>query len=115
MRRFLLCGAAALLIPAGCVAHVDSHSSRSSHPHGGPPGQTKKVVVVESSHVCFDSCDHFFLDGVWYIETGHRHGSGCGHYLVKGKWGKHKEKDDDKDQDKDKDKGKGKGKDKDKD
>jgi len=74
----------------------------SSHPHGGPPGQTKKTIVVEASHVCFDSCDHYCIDGVWYVETGHKHGSNCGHYLVKGKWGKDKDKGDDHDQGKDK-------------
>lgn len=91
MKHFALFLSAFLLASAaGCVAVVEDRHGRSSHPHGGPPGQTKKVVVVESSHFCVDSCDHFHLDGVWYIEVGHRHGSGCGHYLVKGKWGKHK-------------------------
>ena len=89
MRGILLALSAALIAStAGCVAHVESRHS-SSHPHGGPPGQMKKVVVVEG-HTCFDSCDHFYLDGVWYVETGHRHGASCGHYLVNGKWGKHK-------------------------
>ena len=87
----------------------DGPPGHSGHPHGAPPGQAKKVVVVESSHACVDSCEHFFLDGVWYIEAGHRHGSSCGHYLVKGKWGKDKGDDH---KDKDKDKGKDKGKDK---
>ena len=96
-----LCGSLALAVMmavAGCVAHVDSHHGSSGHPHGAPPGQAKKVVVVEASHFCVDSCDHFYLDGVWYIETGHKHGYNCGHYLVNGKWGKHKGGgDDDKD------------------
>src|SRR5262245_9569029 len=73
-----------------------------SHPHGGPTGQVKKVVVVEG-HICTASCDHIFIDGIWYREVGHRHGPGCGHYLVNGKWGKHKGDDhDDKDDKKDK-------------
>jgi len=91
MRKFALILATAFMAGgAGCVAHVEGHHSGSSHPHGGPPGQAKKVVVVEASHFCVDSCDHFWLDGVWYIEVGHRHGPSCGHYLVKGKWGKNK-------------------------
>jgi hypothetical protein len=84
----LFLAAALMAATAGCVAVVEDR--HSSHPHGGPPGQTKKVVVVDAGHFCVDSCDHFYLDGVWYIEVGHRHGPGCGHYLVKGKWGKHK-------------------------
>jgi hypothetical protein len=119
MRRFIL-GAAAVVLAAviGCVAHVHSDA---------PYGRT--VVVVDAGHVCYDSCEHFYLDGVWYIERGHRHGPNCGHFLVKGKWGRYKDddhpgkgppdkvkdkdKDNDKNQDKDKDKGKGKDKDKD--
>jgi len=68
-------------VSAGCVAHVDS---RHSSGHG------RTVVVVGAGHTCFDSCDHFELDGVWYIETGHRHRSGCGHFLSGGRWIVHK-------------------------
>jgi len=90
MRGIRLALATALLTAtAGCVAVVEDRHSSSGNPHGGPPGQMKKVVVTEG-HVCFDSCEHFYIDGVWYIETGHHHGPSCGHYLVNGKWGKHK-------------------------
>lgn len=97
-----------LVTAAGCVATVDGGHGSTRHPHGGPPGQMKKTVIVDAGHTCFDSCDHYCIDGIWYVETGHRHGAGCGHFLVKGKWGK--DKDDDppgkghgpKDKDKDK-------------
>jgi hypothetical protein len=116
--------ASALVLSAGllggCIVH-DHDQSRGGgdsshphggppgqtgqHPHGGPPGQTKKIVVVEVSHICIETCDHFWLDGVWYVETGHKHSSSCGHYLVDGKWGKAKGHDKDKDKGpKDKDK-----------
>ena len=104
MRRFGLALAAVVLAAtAGCVAVVEERHGPSGHPHGGPPGQTKKVVVVDAGHICAASCDHSYLDGVWYLEVGHRHGPGCGHYLVKGKWGKHKG-DDKADEDERKDK-----------
>ena len=89
--------------------HGGPPGQTGEHPHGGPPGQTKKqVVVVEATHVCVATCDHYCVENVWYIEVGHKHGPDCGHVLVNGKWGQ-------KDSDKDKDNGKGNDKDKDKD
>jgi hypothetical protein len=84
--------------------HGGPPGQTGQHPHGGPPGQTRKVVVVEASHVCLEVCLHFCIDGVWYLEDGHKHGGECGHFLVDGKWGNAKGHD--------MDKGKGKGKDK---
>ena len=93
--------------------HGGPPGQTGEHPHGGPPGQTKKqqVVVVETTHVCVATCVHFYFEGVWYVEEGHKHGDGCGHILAEGKWGDAKGKDKDKgpkDKDKDKDKDKGK-------
>ena len=108
----------------GCVGVVherhDDRGGATKHPHGGPPGQTgqhphggppgqakKQVVVVEATHVCIAACEHFFIDGIWYLEVGHKHGDGCGHFLVEGKWGDKEKGPKDKDKkDKDKDKNK---------
>lgn len=77
MRRFHGTLAAVILaVTAGCAA-------RSS-----PPPQARRSVAVEDAHVCIGACDHFFVDGGWYIETGHRHGPNCGHHLVNGRWKK---------------------------
>jgi len=79
MRRFALSLAAGILAgAAGCVVVADD----TGHSHG-------RVVVVASNHICTGACDHYYLDGVWYVvEVGHRHGPGCGHVLVAGKWGR---------------------------
>lgn len=72
-------------------------AKKDDHPHGGPPGQTKKrVVTVEATHVCVVACLHFYFEGVWYLEDGHKHGDDCGHELSDGKWGQAKGHDKDK-------------------
>jgi hypothetical protein len=44
-------------------------------------------VVVDRGHVCSDPCDHYCDDdGRWIVVRGHRHGPGCGHHLVSGRW-----------------------------
>jgi hypothetical protein len=81
MRRFGLSLAAGLLAAAaGCVVVAED----PGRPHG-------RVVVVASNHICTAACDHYYWDGAWYVvEAGHRHGPGCGHVLVSGKWGRSK-------------------------
>ena len=74
---------AAALALGGCVAH--RHESK--HPHGAPPGQAKKAAHVDAAHVCLDTCDHVFIEGAWVVlESGHKHGHGCGHHKANGKW-----------------------------
>ncbi len=61
-----------VLLAAGCV-----NRRHSSHPHGMPPGQAKKVAHVHAS-----GCGHALVDGVWIaVSSGKVHGSkkGKGH------------------------------------
>jgi hypothetical protein len=83
MRRLQLTLAAAVLaVSAGCAV------SSSPPPRERPRG-------VEDSHTCIGACDHFFVDGGWVVEPGHKHGPNCGHHLINGKWKKDKPADKD--------------------
>lgn len=76
MRRLTL--TLAILLSAGCTVH------------SSPPPQYRRADPVEDSHACVGACDHFIVDGGWYVEVGHKHGPNCGHVLVNGKWTKQK-------------------------
>jgi hypothetical protein len=66
--------------------------------HSAPPPQDRRRGAVQDDHVCIGACDHFFVDGGWVVEPGHRHGPDCGHQLVNGKWKKVKPADKDEDE-----------------
>jgi hypothetical protein len=75
MKRLLI-GAGIVLaaVVPGCVVHGHGHR------HVGVR------VVVPVAHVHDDFCGHYWHDGYWYHHGGHRHGPGCGHVHVGGRW-----------------------------
>lgn len=66
----------AVVVPHG---HSSNGASYSKHPHGGPPGQQKKLAK-KSHHGHGASCGHkrkkhdgvwvYQVDGAWYRESG---------------------------------------------
>jgi hypothetical protein len=73
-----------LMMSTGCAVVVpNGHSSSpaySKHPHGGPPGQQKKVAKKGGHHGHGASCGHkrkmhdgvwvYQVEGTWYRQSG---------------------------------------------
>ena len=68
-----------VLEPASHPNHSGSYAS-SKHPHGGPPGQKKKIAKGGKHHPHSAACGHkrqkhdgtwiYFVDGGWWRASG---------------------------------------------
>jgi hypothetical protein len=63
-----------MITAAGCTVTPDD-----------PPQTKRPGPAEEHDHSCTGACDHVYVDGGFRF-AGHKHGPGCGHALVNGRW-----------------------------
>ncbi|HKS16844.1 MAG TPA: hypothetical protein VJU16_06000 [Planctomycetota bacterium] len=86
MTRFLGRLALAALLAgtlAGCIVTKDQYGNTHIILLDGPE-PVGTAVTVDCHH--HDGCGHYWYNGSWYAQHGHRHGPRCGHYYHGGRW-----------------------------
>jgi hypothetical protein len=66
---------------AACIYTKDDYGNPILSDGPEPVGT---VVTADCHH--HDGCGHYWYNGSWYVQHGHRHGQGCGHYHHGGRW-----------------------------
>jgi len=74
----LLAGAAGAGLLTGCLVH--RHHGHAHH------GYTGVEVRVPAGHYHDHYCGHYHYQDRWYHHSHHRHGPGCGHVFIGGRW-----------------------------